>query len=158
MTVRDRDRGAAALVRKSGKRARVKVGVIGQEAAKRKRQPAGSGTVVSDETVIDIATKHEFGIGVPQRSFIAGYADESESINKRRLRNVMMQVIKGMPMDVALETFGLVIVGEMQERISNRIPPPLSQARIKVKGSDVPLIDTGQLRSSITHRVEGTDG
>lgn len=151
MTVRIRDRGAAKLVALSGSKAIIKVGIIGNDASAPKR---GRGSSVG-ETLVGVASVHEFGAGVHERSFIRGYADENESINRSRLNGAIRSVISGRTsLNNAMELLGLTIVGEIQARISNRIPPQLSDKTIKRKGSDVPLIDTGQLRSSITHEVK----
>jgi hypothetical protein len=45
-------------------------------------------------------------------------------------------------------------VGVIKQRIANGIAPPNSPYTIARKGSSKPLIDTGQLRNSITYQVE----
>jgi hypothetical protein len=108
----------------------------------------------SDTTVIDVATKHEFGIGVPRRSFIADWADESEAEARRRLRKIAERVGDLQDLKKELDRFGIWAEGQIKARVSRRISPPLSEARIKQKGSDVPLKDTGQLMSSVISKVE----
>ena len=54
----------------------------------------------------------------------------------------------------ALSVLGMALVGDVQQRIRNRIPPPNAPYTIARKGSDVPLIDTGRLRQSIDFVVE----
>lgn len=106
-------------------------------------------------TVAEIGTFHEFGFGVPQRSFIRAWADENEALNKKRLRKIAEAVKSGHISSprTGLNRFGILAVGEIQERIANGIEPELAESTIRQKGSTVPLIDTGVLRSSITHRV-----
>jgi len=58
----------------------------------------------------------------------------------------------------SMDVFGHWAVGEIQERISQGIPPELSEARKAQKrvnglSGNTPLIHTGQLRSSISHRT-----
>ena len=151
MTVRDRDRGAQALLRRMKKRPKIRVGVMGSEAAEAKSVRGGGR---GETTVIDVATKHEFGIGVPKRSFITDWADESEEEAKRRLRKAAERIAEQGNLEQELNRFGLWAQGEIQMRISRRIDPPISQATVDRKGSDVPLIDTGQLRSSVTYDVD----
>lgn len=93
---------------------------------------------------------HEFGLGVPQRSFLRGYVNEHrQDINEATLRLLKSRG----PSTETLEVIGQWIVGQIQKRIANRIAPPLSPVTIRVKGSDVPLIDTGQLRAGISYKV-----
>lgn len=53
-----------------------------------------------------------------------------------------------------LERVGLWAQGSIQQRISDGIPPPNAESTIRRKGSSTPLIDTGQLRTSIKYRVK----
>lgn len=98
-----------------------------------------------------IATVHEFGLGVPRRSWLRDWFDGSRA----RAQSAMVTLLQKNPTNVerAFEQLGLWAVGQIQQRIARRIPPPNSDATIARKGSDVPLIDTGQLRSSITYQV-----
>jgi hypothetical protein len=105
-------------------------------------------------TVLEVAIFNEFGLGVPERSFIRAYVDANEKRIKEMCRVLALQVLAGkISQEQALELLGLKLVGEIQQRIADGIPPPNAPSTIKAKGSSVPLIDTGQLRSSITHRV-----
>lgn len=151
--VRVVDHGANALLRAvTGARpAVVKVGIVGSKAS---AQEADSGL-----TVAEVAEKHEFGIGVHRRSWLIDYVDANMSLLQARMRAIADTVVRlHRPERPGLEQFGQKAVGEIQERIAARIPPPLSDVTIAMKGSDVPLIDTGQLRSSISYIVENAGG
>ena len=124
----------------------LRVGVIGDKAVTEHGMGKGA-------TVAEIATYHEYGMGVPQRSWLRGYVDENQVRIEQYLRNVAKQGLLTGNLGKAMETMGVVVVGEIQERISDHIPPPLSDRTKKRKGSDTPLIDTGQFRSSITFQV-----
>ena len=148
--VRIVDRGADGLV-KAAREAMgdwsVRVGIMGSEAGAAHEEAVGM-------TVAEVAEKHEFGIGVPRRSWLLDYVDATEEMARRRLRSVLEAVTqRKAPLAPGLEQFGQITVGEIQQRIADRIDPPLSEATIAAKGSDVPLINTGQLRSSITYVV-----
>jgi len=147
------DRGAdsleARLRRLAEKKLAVKVGVIGDDAA---------ASYETGQTVGEIATIHEYGLGVPRRSFIRDAVDENEGKIKGRLRAVAKRQKEGRgDLKRDLEAVGLVIAGEMQTRIARGISPANAPATIDAKGSDKPLIDTGQLRSSITAEVVPAD-
>ena len=150
MTVIDRDHGYAALFRRLATEQRgrvVDVGVMGQEGA-----GIYEGTGL---TVADVASFHEFGRGVPERSFIRAYVDENRAKIEDRLRVMAKRVISGQlrSFEEGLELIGLRIQAEIQARIRGGISPGLSDATIESKGSSTPLIDTGQLLSSITYEL-----
>lgn len=149
MTIRVVDHGANALVRsfnelKSDRS--VKVGVFGDRAS-----AAHTG---SDETVGDIAAKHEFGIDVPRRSFLRDYIDKEQQNLLEMLKTLEVRVLEGkMSEEAALELFGIMVVGGIQERITQGIAPPNAQSTKDRKGSSTPLIDKSQLLQSIASEV-----
>ena len=69
-------------------------------------------------------------------------------------------VLQGkMTTEEALKRLGVRRQAEVQKRISDRIDPELAPATIEKKtvdgkAGDVPLIDSGQLRTGITHQVK----
>lgn len=150
--VDDRDRGARNLLRtmaevRHGKRGPVaEVGVIGAKAT----APHAGGPL----TTAEIAEIHEVGAGVPRRSWLVDWLEENRREVERTMRALSRKVLLGqMDPKVATAQLGAWAAGSIQQRIADQIPPPLAEATIKRKGSSVPLIDTGQLRTSITSRV-----
>lgn len=119
----------------------------------------GSKTYEDGMTVLEVATIHEFGTStIPERSFIRAYFDENQTRIRKMMTALMGSVIEGKrTKEQVLEILGQKLVGEIQARIAARIPPPLAPETVRRKGSDVPLIDTGQLRSSITYKVDPDD-
>lgn len=149
MTVQDKDRGYEELVSRvfAIGAPKVAVGVF---------ETDGSKVYVDGLTVLDVATFHEFGLGVPERSFLRGWFDENIERAKEAIRRLMVSVVEGKrTKEQALELFGQWLQGEIQKRIAEGIPPPLAQSTIDKKGSSTSLVDTGQLRSSVTYKVEG---
>ncbi len=142
------DHGANALTRRfavNGAGLTVKVGMLA------KAQELHEG---SELTVADVGTIHEFGLGVPQRSFIRGWYDENQAENTRIVSILQKQVLRGeVTQQVALARFGLKCVGDIQRRIVDGIPPALAPSTIAKKGSSTPLVDTGQLKASISSEV-----
>lgn len=139
LRITDRDRGWKALVKRAKTLARppgVKVGIIG------------------GGEVADVATIHEFGIGDhPERSFIRAWADQDADEHRRSEKLLAESVVKGEnTTDEALEKLGLVLAASSQKFISDgRVQPPT----VKASGDgNTTLVDTGQLKSSITHEVE----
>ena len=149
VTVKDKDKGWARMVLGAESlipQPYVKVGVIGTPA----RESVGGGVPVAD-----VATFHEFGTeNAPQRSFIRATVDGNiKKIQDRQ--NVIMKwvLFEGADTNRELAKLGLELQGMIQQRIKDRIPPPLAESTIKSKGSDVPLIDTGQLWRAVSFEV-----
>lgn len=152
--VTDKDRGYDALFRRLAKQNQgrvVDVGVMGRESSKAYQATQDSAPL----TVADVASKNEFGLGVPERSFIRAYVDANRNRIIVDLREMAKRVIDGQikSFDAGLELIGLKIQREIMERIRSGIEPPNAQVTIDRKGSSVPLIDTGQLINSITYLV-----
>jgi hypothetical protein len=144
--IRDRDRGARALMKRViNAKARVIVGIHEAEGA----------ADHDGATVAEIGSYHEFGLGVPRRSFIADWSDESEADNRATLKKIGQAVVKGTLPSVenGLERFGLKAVSDVQARIKAGIAPDLAEETIRLKGSSTPLIDKGTLWQSIRHEV-----
>lgn len=140
-------------------RAKITVGIHGEEGG----EMHGSDTFAEDGaiersselTVADIGTIHEFGLGVPERSFIRAWFDEASDENRALLQSRLKLVIAGkLTPEQALERCALKFEAGVRRRIRARIPPPLAQSTIDRKGSSTPLIDTGQLVSSIRAKAE----
>lgn len=155
MTVKDQDKGYREFVRRFWPDGAPKISVGIHEA-----DGAAEHDGRSPMRVIDIAQIHEFGLGnVPERSFIRAWFDENEPRAREALMRLMTSVLEGKRQpDEALEAFALWVVGEIQARIAKGIDPPLDPRTVKRKGSSVPLIDTGQLRSSISYEIVMPNG
>lgn len=150
----DKDRGYADLLKRIASAANAKgvsVGVHEEEGSK----PHGEDE--NDEaTVADIASFHEFGLGVPRRSFIADYVDESETKIKDDLRKIGAALVEGKiaTPEQGLDRFGLLQKAEVQKRIRDGIEPENDPATIAAKGSSTPLIASGKLWTSILHKID----
>jgi hypothetical protein len=146
MTVRRVDHGAKALQsRLRAQQTAVEVGIIGAKAGEEK----GAGITVSD-----VAMWAEYGLGQPQRSWLRGWIEENQSELGALMRRESVAIAKGQSTKPrSLARIGLWIQGGIQQRIANGIAPENAPSTIDRKGSSTPLIDTGQLRSSISSRV-----
>lgn len=156
-SVKDTDHGYAKLLdrmRKAATPGELTVGIHEAEGS----EPKEAGTDGEDEpglTVADVGSFHEFGLGVPRRSFVADWADENKAEHEEALSKMAQAVVRGAVPDTetALARLGERFVGEVQKRIADGIEPPLAQSTIDRKGSSKPLIATDQLRSSIAPYV-----
>ena len=108
-------------------------------------------------TVLFVASIHEFGApdaGIPERSFVRAYVDENRAQIEAWQYALGLRALSGeITAKQALNQLGALIAGGMQDRIARGIAPPNTVETIMRKGSGKPLIDTGQLRSSITWKV-----
>lgn len=152
--VTDSDRGLKELRARLAalKGARVRVGVLA-DAPKRPH----AGEEPSEMTLVEVAAVHEFGAparGIPQRSFIRATVDEKRA-DVAKLQEVLLgNVTKGkMTADQALDAMGAKVAAWCKTRIAAGIAPPLKPETVARKKSSKPLVDTGQLRSSITWKV-----
>lgn len=154
---KDRDKGYAKRLREIQRfnRTRVQVGIMASgRGAASKGSASGK---LSGLSVLEVGTFHEFGLGVPRRSFIRDWYEENQEPSAKRLEVCSELVVSGKKTAVgAAELLGLWAQGSIQARIAAGPSdwPPLAASTIKRKGSSKALIDTGQLRSSITFAVE----
>jgi hypothetical protein len=147
-SVRDIDKGAKKVVRsirKTGKK-KLFVGIQGKEAEQEKENGI---------TVAMVAAFAEFGLGNnPERSWLRAWVDENKTLIENDIRKVSILIAKGkLTEEKALEILGLKFVGEIQRRIASGIDPPNAESTVARKGSSTPLIDSGQFRGGITHKV-----
>lgn len=107
-------------------------------------------------SISEIANIHEFGIGVPQRSFVRKWASLNAEKNRKLASEISQRCIKSRNIR-DLYALPAIFKADMQLFISEkRVSPPLSEETIRRKKSSTPLIDTGQLRSSIRGAIRFT--
>lgn len=149
VTVTTRDTGFAALMARLLKAASERVLTVGIH------EEEGAGAH-GDATIADLGAIHEFGLGVPARSFIGEWAEGKEPDHKAAMTKMGEALVKGSLSDPAkgMAQLGVKYEGEVKQRIAGGIAPPNAPATVARKGSSTPLIDTGVLRSSIASRVE----
>lgn len=132
----------------------------GREVSEALAETLATGGVGEAIPLAMIAAVHEFGCperNIPERSFLR--AGIRRGTPKFRLLNVdsLKKVLRGeMTIEQALDKLGVVAAGEVKREFVVGTFAPLKQATKDRKGSSRPLIDTGQLRQSITHQIEGT--
>ena len=156
--IRDVDRGYKRLMTTMAElgRARVTVGVhADQGSATHAAAPHGGKATPEPVTVVQVAIWNEFGMGVPERSFLRGWFDGNLQQNQRTIAVMAKSALAGKrTARDAIEIVGQRFVGELQRWIADGSHvAPNAPATIRIKGSSTPLVDTGQLRTSITYLV-----
>lgn len=108
-------------------------------------------------TMKDLAAIHEYGApgaNIPERSFMRA----SLQLNKGKYGSYLLAQMKQLllfkttPTKIK-ETLGMQAKADIQSYMVNGKFTPLKQATIRRKKSSKPLIDTGQLRQSVTYRI-----
>lgn len=151
LQIKKRDRGYEALTKRIygfGK-VHLKVGVFSTDAkVDHKGQP-------QDVTVVMVAEWMEFGTPtIPARSFIRAWFDTNKPQVQVRVASALRAVVRGkITKERALALLGEEFAAGIRARMAEGIPPELAKSTVKKKGSSMPLIDTGQLRASVTFQV-----
>lgn len=154
----------------------VKVGFMGTKQYI--KRPGGGGTIVPP-TIVDIAIFHEFGavaqvtpamrgwfkgqgrvlpetqetIVIPERSFMRSTAQEKKPTMEKLVENQFIRMIT-LKTDVkgALGVIGETFKAFIQAKMTNGPFKELSPWTIARKKSSSPLMDTGQLRGSVSYK------
>lgn len=109
-------------------------------------------------TVAQLGAVHEYGApgaGIPERPFLAN-SIKAKTGDLKRLNAVNITLILrgAKSVDNALGQMGAMAQGIVQQYIVDGDFAPLSPVTIARKGSSKPLIDTGQMRQSVSYVVE----
>ena len=118
------------------------------------------GTVYDDgQTVAQVGAQHEYGAGVPRRSFLrtpfAAKQDDLTAAIAKQFEDVFQ---RGKKAEQALGLIGTVAVNISKGAFTTRGYgewPDITDDTKDAKGSSQVLIDTGTLRNSITYVVRG---
>lgn len=152
--VKDRDHGYKGLLNRVYGTATppvIKVGILARD---------GDAAYDDGVTVLEVAMWNEFGTDkIPERSFLRAWFDDNRDRCRIAVRKMLEQVVTGKyTREQAMQLVAQRFVGEIQKRIAQGIPPANAPSTIARKGSATPLIDTGQLRSSISYEIDGKEG
>jgi len=107
------------------------------------------------EAEVEKAAQNEFGTErIPERSFIRATIDENEDRLARARVTLSGRIADGqLQRDAALRLMGVRIQTMIRRKIRTLRTPPNAPATIAKKGSDNPLIDTGEMLRRVTFRV-----
>ena len=108
-------------------------------------------------TMPDLAAIHEYGSqsrNIPERSFLRASIQLNRSKYGKFLVSEVKSLLLGRTTTLKIkQILGMQAAADVQMFMVNGKFAPLKAKTIKRKGSSKPLIDTGQLRQSITYRV-----
>lgn len=107
------------------------------------------------QTNAEIGYLHEFGLGVPQRSFLREPFDEYRQELTEKQRLLFRSAATGrIDNSQIMPLLGETAASLLKNNIQDHIPPPLSPVTVALKNSSTPLIDSGQLINAIDYKVE----
>ena len=109
-------------------------------------------------TLVEIGTINEFGSSdgrIPARSFLRSTVKEKRAKYKALSAKIVEKVIDK-PEDflLLLGKLGQIAENDVKNKIRDLKEPKNAPLTIKLKGSDNPLIDTGQLRQAIRFVID----
>lgn len=128
------------------KGARVVIGVLGSTSA-RPGEPLDN---------VELAVINEFGLGVPERSFLRATFDRLKDKWAAFASRIMRLVAAGkLDLEKGLAIIGERVKADVKKAITAGagIPPPNAPSTIERKGSSRPLVDSGRLLGSIDYEV-----
>ncbi|MFA6910737.1 MAG: hypothetical protein WCQ59_06375 [Candidatus Cloacimonadaceae bacterium] len=109
-------------------------------------------------TVAVLGVIHEYGSpanGIPARPFMKQtwltYRDQTRKLTQSLLKQVTSGKVT---VHMGLSRLGIWYEGKMKTTVRRGQFVPNAAETIRQKGSSKPLIDTGLMRASITHKVE----
>lgn len=117
--------------------------------------PAGS-------TNVDKAIWNEFGTRgggwggpIPERPFMRNSLRNNTAKYKSMLKKSAAQIVTGKAsVRVVLARLGITAQQDIQTEITSLRSPPNAAMTIALKGSSNPLIDTGEMRQSVTWKYD----
>lgn len=143
----------------------IKLSTKGLDALKKQMQNVEikvglpKGTPQNDEgkSLIEIGAQNEFGSpakGIPERSFIRIPLDDAKEKYFKVAQQQGIDILNGkISVDGAIEKIGVWGQTIIKKSFTNNNWKANSKMTVDKKGSSKPLIDTGQLRQSITWEI-----
>lgn len=119
--------------------------------------PKGTPNHDNGESIVEIGTVHEFGSPsrhIPERSFIRSTLNEQKANYFKLAQSQGVKLLEGkQSFNNAVETIGIWGQAQIIKKFRNNDWAENAPLTVALKGSSTPLIDTGQLRQSITWEV-----
>lgn len=92
-----------------------------------------------------------FGGPIPERPFMRNAMRSNKSKYSQAMKKSAKKILMGeTSLATTLEKLGALAASDIQDEIQALKSPPNSPTTIAIKGSSNPLIDTGQMRQSVT--------
>lgn len=108
------------------------------------------------QDIVTRAAVNEFGSDdghVPERSFLRSTLDTNDRSYSELLADGVDRLIDGEQPSAAFAPLSRTVVDDVQRKIDEGVPPANAKSTIEAKGHGHTLIESGDLRKSITARV-----
>lgn len=128
---------------------------VGVQGGKRHKEKSRDGKEKEGADLVDIAIWNELGTDrIPARPFLGQTVDQHGAEIQKAAAQLVQKICKGqLDAQSALNNLGVLMVGYVQNQISDGDFIPNAPSTIRLKGSERPLINTKQLRGSISPMV-----
>lgn len=94
-------------------------------------------------------------VHIPERAFLRNGYDENIERIRQHTNALLPSILSGkMKAENLCETLGLELSSAIRNYAENLQDPPNAWATVETKGSDNPLMDTGDMIGAITYKVE----
>ena len=105
-------------------------------------------------SIIDVAIKNNFGIGVPRREFMAEAAKQWQKYWNEKFEMVQDGMVRGhMNVEKFLDTMGIKGASIISNTIRDWTTPPNSRFTVAMKGDNNPLVDSGDMKNAPRHEI-----
>lgn len=117
-------------------------------------------SMVTNAELMFIHTNGSELLNIPKRPTIEPTIEQNQEAIARKIKKIAMDAIDNNNdnSDAELEKIGIWLVNKVRAKFGSDELAPNSPYTIKQKGSDRPLIDTGQLRNSVTYVIRRDNG
>ena len=96
-----------------------------------------------------------WGGPIPERPFLSNAMRDNKGKYRDGMQTAARAILRGQyDMRKALSRLGILAQGDVQSEITSLSSPPNSPVTIALKGSDNPLIDSGEMRGAVTWKVD----
>lgn len=138
----------ARVVRKRNRK--LPVAVVGHTKAK-----VGFPGSKTSQDIVNRAAWNNFGtINIPERPFMSNAFEDNRSKYVEALRVSAPKVLRGdVEIGQVTSKLGIVFSDDIREEIVNLDSPANALSTIKKKGSSNPLIDSGEMKNSVTYQT-----
>lgn len=117
-------------------------------------------SMVTNAELMFIHTNGSELLNIPKRPTIEPTIEQNQEAIARKIKKIVLDLLSSSNdnSDAELEKIGLWIVNKVRAKFGSDELAPNAPSTIRTKGSDRPLIDTGQLRNSVTYVIRRENG
>lgn len=133
-----------------------KAGIIGARAAAEHAPEDGQSAPAEPVNNATLGLIHEFGLGVPERSFIRSAFDKNREKYLANYQKIAAGIYdRKITIPRGLTLLAMDCASDIRKGIVDGagIPPPNAPATIERKGSSRPLVDSAQMKNAISYEV-----